>query len=204
METRKSVVRRFTIADGMILIAAVACGLAWARRVWPLFKLSSPTPTGSWLWFVDRGELVLFMTVPCLLCLTIAAAILRVRRPRPSWRRIVRQPGMTSLMTALLFLSVALPPIVLAVDLSYRKRNMGKSYWAEAQTWADLPSALIEYLVYATPAPGFAVIVAWTTLAVQRRWRNEPTWIDRGGRVLGVSWVLTGTVVASLLAGQMM
>ena len=196
--------RRFTIADGMILIAATACGLAWTGRVWRGFKLATPTPTGSWLWFCDRGELALVMTLPCLLFLTIAVAILRVRRPRPSWRRIARQPGMTALMAALLFLPVALPPIVLFADFSYQMRNPGKSFWVEDETWADLPIALFVFLMFAIPAPGIAVIVAWTMLAVQGRWRNEPSWIDRAGRVLGVTWILTGTGIAVMLVRQML
>lgn len=193
--------RRFTIADGMILIAAMAAGLAWTGRAWPGFSKSmTPTPAGTWLWFRTWGALVLLMSLPCLLSLTFAAAILRVRRPRPSWRRIARQPGMTSLLAALLGLVVALPPTVLSEDFSYQKRNMGKSFWTEAETWAELLGSLLELLALAIPAAGFAVIVAWTMLAVQRRWRNEPSWIDRAGRVLGVAWILTG---AALLFGQM-
>ena len=103
----------------------------------------------------------------------------------------------------LLGLAIGLPLTVLSVDFSYRKRNLGKSFWYETETWTELPGALLELFTIAIPAPAFAIIVAWTMLAVQRRWRNEPSWIDRAGRVLGVAWVLAGTAVAAILFGQM-
>lgn len=197
METRKPVVRRFTIADGMILIAAMACGLAWTGRVWPGFNLASPTPVGSWNWFRNSAVLVLIMALPCVLFLTIAVAILRVVRPRPSWWRTACQPGMTASLATLVALTIALPLIGISIAINMTKHP------ADPDSWRELPGNLFEMTVMAAPVAGFAVIVAWTMLAVQRRWRNELSWIDRAGRVLGVAWVLTGMAVAALLVGQM-
>ena len=44
---------------------------------------------------------------------------------------------------------------------------------------------------FATTAFGVstAVAVAWILLAASRRWRPEPHWLDRTGRVLGWFWV---------------
>jgi hypothetical protein len=36
---------------------------------------------------------------------------------------------------------------------------------------------------------GAAVLGAWSALAAGCRWRTEPTWIDRLGRVLGSIWI---------------
>jgi len=37
--------------------------------------------------------------------------------------------------------------------------------------------------------PGFAVLAAWTFLVVSGRFRPEPNWFDRTGRVIGVAWI---------------
>ena len=36
---------------------------------------------------------------------------------------------------------------------------------------------------------GAAVLGAWSAMAASRRWRCQPSWIDRAGRVLGLSWI---------------
>jgi hypothetical protein len=36
----------------------------------------------------------------------------------------------------------------------------------------------------------FAIVpVAWLILAVRRRWKSEPSWLDRAGRVVGIGWI---------------
>jgi hypothetical protein len=34
------------------------------------------------------------------------------------------------------------------------------------------------------------IISAWFVLAVSGRWRPEPSWIDRSGRVLAIAWIV--------------
>jgi hypothetical protein len=36
---------------------------------------------------------------------------------------------------------------------------------------------------------GLAVAAAWMALLLTGRWRAEPSWIDRAGRILGVLWI---------------
>ncbi len=36
---------------------------------------------------------------------------------------------------------------------------------------------------------GFGVVAVWGTMALARRWRPEPGWIDRAGRVIGWLWI---------------
>jgi hypothetical protein len=43
-----------------------------------------------------------------------------------------------------------------------------------------------------------AVLTSWMTLIVGRRWRAEPTWVDRLGRAVGVFWIVAGAVVPGL------
>lgn len=89
--------RRFTIADGMVLIAASAFGMLLARAVLPgLQSLTAairstlgsglgPFQISHW-WAQELGSC---LVVPLMLA-TIA---LRLRGPRPPWRRVAVQPG---------------------------------------------------------------------------------------------------------------
>jgi hypothetical protein len=36
---------------------------------------------------------------------------------------------------------------------------------------------------------GFAVLAWWIATALACRWRPEPSWIDRSGRVVGFLWI---------------
>ncbi len=53
---------------------------------------------------------------------------------------------------------------------------------------------------------GLAVLVSWVTLLARRRWRADPSWVDRFGRALGVYWIVGGFltcywVVSEIVAG---
>jgi hypothetical protein len=50
-------------------------------------------------------------------------------------------------------------------------------------SWHDVP---FEYTSYAL---GCAVAAGWLILALSRRWRAEPSWLDRLRRGLGVYWI---------------
>lgn len=39
-------------------------------------------------------------------------------------------------------------------------------------------------------AIGHAIVAAWSILAISGRWKAEPTWTDRLGRVLGATWII--------------
>ena len=43
-----------------------------------------------------------------------------------------------------------------------------------------------------------AVLATWSLLIFNRRWRPEPSWIDRVGRCLGIYWLAAGLVVPIL------
>jgi hypothetical protein len=36
---------------------------------------------------------------------------------------------------------------------------------------------------------GFAILGGWVALVLSGRWRPEPSWIDRAGRIIGVTWI---------------
>ncbi len=190
--------RRFTIADGMILVAATAAGLAWIGRV-------LPTMTGNWpqagssfdrAWMLAVGGTAL--ALPCVLAWTVAVLVLRLRGPRPSWRRIVRQPGAVACLAAslgLLAASVLMASVIAYLWMSGR--------WSGA-SWKDLAGTLLEWEGLASPFVGVGVAISWAMLAIEGRWRSERGWIDRAGRALGLFWIITiplfgGTFLAQYL-----
>jgi predicted transporter len=49
------------------------------------------------------------------------------------------------------------------------------------------------------PHPFAATVVAtWSMMALDRRWRPEPSWIDRTGRLIGIYWITAGVGIPAL------
>ena len=177
--------RRFNLGDAMILTAVVAVGLVLGRDL----LLNFPRLVGQrlaltrhdlangqpvWWSIAFRWEPVALEVVGLALmavCLaTPTLVVLRLRRPRPPWRRLVRQPGAVACATAIVSFLVAY----------------------------DLHSLLDPYPALFVVGP--AVATAWLVLIVSRRWRAERGWIDRAGRVVGAAWIATVPwVVASVV-----
>ena len=175
MNTRSS--RRFTIADGMVLVAAVAVGSLLARAYLPglsrLMRIFNSPRMGG-VSSVGRVRLWLYGPGSCMVVPLMAATLaLRLRRPRPKWLRIARQPGFAACAAAM----ASLVPGI-AVRVSMRNRP---GFWRPDsfdQVWNGV--------IYWT---GPAVVGGWLALALCRRWKAEPDWVDRFGRLLGFYWV---------------
>lgn len=176
--------RRFALGDAMVLIAMVALLCA----IWPsvaflrLFKYihhapeamrylyfdgPSPdfAPNGSamvireYLWLTP---LTIFreVGVPVLIAATPAVLLMRLRKPRPDWRHLFRQPGAVACV-------MLIGAFFVGVDLTW----MG----------VDLPRRF---------NPGVVVGVSWALLLASGRWQSERGWVDRLGRVVGVGWII--------------
>ena len=63
-------------------------------------------------------------------------------------------------------------------------------FWAKLKP-EDATEMLARYWRLTKEHPAPAVAAAWLGLALSRRWRPEPGWIDRVGRLIGVLWLLT-------------
>jgi hypothetical protein len=167
--------RRLNLVDGMIIVAATALGLAMSRaRMTGLMTTRSPlfAPPGPWakglaLAILDGLE----ASVPVLLTTTLAILAIRLRRPRPALLRLGREPGFVACV-------VAVPAILLCVVSAI------PLVWARGASFAQ-GFSLLDY----TPEGGFAVTGAWLALAVGRRWRPQPHWVDRLGRLVGIGWI---------------
>jgi hypothetical protein len=200
--------RPFGLLDGLILVVPVAIGCAVAR---PHLQHMHVIPPQEWRWrwreMTEHSERVasrfIAVTMPGLL-------VVRLRRPRPGLRRLSRQPGVVACAAAsaamvaggLLAGAIAIvqdlpssragqfhlffrppPPTTGTFSRpffpasSFRPRttslvNWPESIWMTFQAWI---------------AP--AVMAAWATLILGRRWRAESSWIDRAGRCCGFYWI---------------
>jgi hypothetical protein len=143
------------------------------------------------LWIVESINYV-------LLIWTAGFLVLRLQTPRPTLHRLVCQPGMAACSAALLV--TAFDTITWSI------------HWALLDPGNELLRMLLPpvYWPSHTHHVGQAVAVTWLGLLLSRRWRPEPGWIDRFGRLIGILWLLTmlldsrlsGWVVASLLSGM--
>lgn len=172
--------RRFTLLDAMILIASTAAGLAGVRYYYPDNFIDfgrSSIPWGIWVinWMVG--------SLPLFLAWTLAFVVLRVRKPRPTIRRLSRQPGLVAGLAVSLILAGGTMTFagVYVVDQStfhHIKALLYRGgYWGGA-------TRIIPFCF------GPAVATAWMVLILGGRWRPEPSWIDRFGRLLGGFWVV--------------
>jgi hypothetical protein len=164
--------RRFSIADGMILVAATAAGLGLARlgpMEWATGSMS------GWFWKSLRfllGPATLFAAM-----LSLGLIFVRLRRPRPRMVRVMRQPGMVAAVAVAATLAVS------ALAWSSYDLFTGGG-WSRG-------ASVARYCRIHGDKFGGAVAAAWVGLAIAGRWRPERSWVDRAGRVLGAFWIVT-------------
>jgi hypothetical protein len=192
--------RRFRLHDALILVAAtgVACGLMLAmERVssgqisWSalpsIFKSYSRLPGASHFQaliyaIIEATFLIFLLALPFAGMWTLALIPIRLTGPRPRFRRLATQPGTMAAFAASLALAI--------VGI-----QAGIVLWK-----ASGDSLYMTFILAAMPVyPGLAVLFTWFTLLFGRRWRAEPSWIDRMGRALGIFWIVEGVFVSGFL-----
>ena len=171
--------RRFHLGDSLVLIAGLALTLRvllsdnWFARISRRVSFwwdARPTFVGGFPWFLAWGpsagvavsqiadEFVLLLS--CVLVgLTLVQPFLRLRRPRPPLRDLVRQSGFVVCLAVIV-------GTLIFVDLG----------------WV----AQIEVSWGAVPA--YALLLFWPVLGLPP-WRSEASWIDRLGRAVGWGWI---------------
>ncbi len=179
--------RRFTLLDGMIGVAATAVALPGTRRLWealegPVADLPVEIAGGVARGMIrEVGAVLLILSVPAAAAWTVALIPLRMKRPRPPRRRLVRQPGLVATVAASITLATS-GLVAAAVGAMGNRAPGGNSFF-----WLnDRPTS---YLVLVPGLAGAAVLGSWLTLIVGGRWRAEPSWPDRLGRLLGLYWI---------------
>ena len=128
--------------------------------------------------------------LPCLAAWSGAFLVTRLRGPRPRWRRLVLQPGLVAAVAALSVLAIESIMLVGSAKID------GRFGWASPERVADFVANGVVMLAHHA---GWAVAVSWFTLALIGRWRPERSWVDRGGRVLGCTWIIIGPIASLLI-----
>jgi hypothetical protein len=175
--------RPFTLGDSMILIAALALGLAIARPAMAMIVDSIHTVAQSHFrtlaGAVQLGRVLIVVLVNFLMFLLPAFLIVRLKRPRPALRLMMDQPGFAGCAAVAAVVLVAIPLSLLAPS-------------GAGQLFIESAAQIL--------LPG-AVPLAWVWMIARSRWNPEPNWIDRLGRILGVLWMvsLPALVVLNLL-----
>ncbi len=168
--------RPFTVADAMILVAAMTPGLILLRMATSLGLFETITSpfghgVGAFLWLVTS------VGVCILVGPSLAVAILTVRQPSRDRKHAIRGPGFVAclaVMTASVF------------PIAYFAKSMLKSHRPED----NLEWFFFRLIQELASGAGMMSIGAWLALVVVGRWRPRPTWTDRLGRVVGACWVI--------------
>jgi hypothetical protein len=163
--------RHFTLTDLMVLIAATCAGLVILRPYLatfanPNWQQASPhirtieATYGAWSSFAA--------------CWMIALLFLRYRRPHPRRGRLVRRPGHVACCVA---------AVALVEGFLYQLAIFGFSDPIRR------PFSFQQFWITVSGHIGPTVAGAWLLLALSGRWRADPGWIDRLGRLLGCCWI---------------
>jgi hypothetical protein len=177
--------RRFTLLDAMILVAATAVGIALSKA-WPgpeTYEVSLAIFGPKLLRSLGPVTHRIIASWPIVAIWTAALIALRLRRPRPASRRLFAPPGIAACVVALVVMLLKWLEcggyVVLHNDWVRNVRDIS-------------PLSLSRVILDATASPviGYGVAAVWASLALARRWRPEPGWIDRAGRVVGLLWIV--------------
>jgi hypothetical protein len=209
--------RRFTIADGLLLVIALGLGFAMVRQ-WTDPRWSMYPPNfifGSSTYSTTRKihhavSVGISWTIPFAMTLSAMLLVARILPPRPSRTEIASMPG-----------TIACAAAVIAILL--RSSQEALSYLMEYFTLTTSPihlpsppfarriggprvsvgeaihNSLLEIFPFMTSVGvGAAVVVAWLLLWYAKLWRSQRDWVDRAGRVLGVYWIVVPAVMGLL------
>jgi hypothetical protein len=186
--------RRLTLADSIVLIAALGIGL-WVSRYGLILWLSvlfggfdrqvwTSRPIAlSWHW----GTLILRHTQPSVGILTLTVFGLSFVHPRPTLRQMAQQPGFVSCLAASL-------AIVVGGSLNFATCTTRPNPGYELQNYTSLS------LTRLCSEPGLAIGACWMTLALSHAWRSDRTWTERAGTMLGAYW-LAMSIIAKFAPG---
>jgi hypothetical protein len=180
---RPSVRRPLRIIDLMVLVAATAVAFAIYRRgVQPGLAFTTFGTNFEAQVFVWMHQFTMFPAMWSIAVLAIDRFDSRKRR-----RRVVRDAGVIACGAATVVIAISS-----LISSSFYLVHLLEDFQAIPRVLSHprsmhlLPpfgEAPLEMFV------GAAVVGAWAALALARRWRAEPSGIDRLGRVLGLSWI---------------
>ena len=157
--------RHSTIFDIMALTLAFAAGYTVALRLW---AEQVPQP-------ILHGVSVVVLSI------TWTLVVLRLLASPPARRRLFYPPGLAACVA------------VSAASVLSLYHDWDRAYATFGGSQSILSIAALRAV---QPLPlAAAVAGTWLVLALDRRWRPEPSWIDRTARCLGVYWLAVGLIM---------
>jgi hypothetical protein len=172
--------RKLTLLDAMVMVAAAAISIYLSKLHHEdliganAYEWRGNLARWSGPWLLAYAGWVKGWTVCWLVPLSWAFLVIRLRQPRPRLRRLLEQPGMAALTLAGLLMAL--------IGALYVGRRIllprSPTYWYVGYRLNGL-----------TEQGGLTVASAWILLALSRRCRPEPGWIDWLGTLLGTCWV---------------
>ncbi len=180
--------RKFNLIDAMALVAATAIGLMMVRSLglpfdWKVLFLGLPEGQSGFNALRSGFTLVLALS-PILALWTIALLFLRLRNPRPTVRTLTRQPGFVCTFAVALTIAVGVANLAIATVITWARHGWSITAPYSGWLWA-----------FACSLPAFcghALAMAWVFQALSGNLCSEPSWIDRAGRALGITWIVVG------------
>ena len=180
--------RKFGIADGMILIAGIAAGMAMIRLLAPVVSWEQVwgafvTPSQGWSLSYALGlfvELGVMFGIPVLAAWTPACLLVQVLKPRPAWRRLRRRPGFIACLSSTVVVAGAVAVTTTCVLLQFFV--------------PVAPDAYVKPALLGGCVAGSGVLWLWAAMWFWGVWHARPTWVDRLGRLTGIAWVIVGAI----------
>ena len=151
--------RRFTLFDLTVLAAATAARFAVFRALGIDVAMRSRVAGESWA--SRTADQAILSFVPFLIAWTLAFPLIRLRQPRPSLRRLARQPGMAGCTAA----SVAIVYELIWTPFIGLRNGV---WWANSWGFVPPPSAFVRFF---GDLVSLWVAAAWMVLALGGRWR---------------------------------
>jgi hypothetical protein len=174
-------VRRFTLADAMLFVAATAPGLVLLRIGAGLGLFSTErAPNAPW-----GREFIEYLATAggCLLVpIALLVLVLSLRGRRTQSRDIAQGPGFTACV-ALIVASV-LPIAYFAVRVA-KADGINRSI----EISLNFNNSFGRLELYGGPM----IAGAWLALALSGRWRPRKTWLDRLGCLVGACYIIMFT-----------
>jgi hypothetical protein len=169
--------RRFSLIDGMALIAAFAACWVVPRT----FRALVPAETYK---IYDVRQYAQIVGSSWLLAISVALAISAVLVKKPGGRDRFRQPG--ALAMVLVVLTWAFNSIQTGIQGGLLKLTTDQSFSNGAFWYLFGP-------IYDTSfRAGLAILAGWVTLSLLGLRQPSPNWLDRSGRIVGWIWIIWG------------
>ena len=167
---------RFTLADILLLVVATALGLAGLRILHGLNFFTAEGYRGAppSRMVVER---IAVYSSPVLIAWTLLVLLYTLRRPWPSLRQAVGQPGFVACV------AVASALIDATIYFAARAFTDDSLQPPISMYYFNASVTLIE-------TAGLLIVGSWLALGLAKRRRPGPTWTDRFGCLVGLYWLI--------------